>query len=469
MLDILKRFDLAESGASKLTPVNVKHGLNKQQKAVGQVGPEFKPKTTKVLTAPTDPKNPFAGKLVGGSESRENNRPVLEDNNDRVRQIAQSMYDGEIDWQDFVKLAKSDSAAKMLKKAADEIATDVYAEMPWANMSDVVEEIINRLWKKFVNEPDLKNNNITEAEVSEDLLSDIKKSLNDYLKQIDTIEKVDSDLKNKDRKDTDLKKKDKRDRDFIIRKVKEDPTQQNPVVQPKAPGLINPTYADSGASQTPTVNTDVAQNLQTVGESLNEPYELDLEENHPDYVSFFATTDDSADRDPVELTVRFSRDEDDEWEIEFGANGQYGVTNKGDAFRIFATVTEAIEQFLQMPQGRIAETIYFTAKEPSRVKLYDRMAKLMSKVGFRRVPTSHGWMFKFQRSVAAQPALESLKTMKCHNGKVFEIFGDEKSGFGVRHNGKFSPSRFRTFLEADTALELFANRLKQDSDYKTEL
>ena len=245
MLDILKRFDLAESGASKLTPVNVKHGLNKQQKAVGQVGPEFKPKTTKVLTAPTDPKNPFAGKLVGGSESRRNNKPMID-----------------------------------------------------------------------------------EAEVSEDLLSDIKKSLNDYLKQIDTIEKVDSDLKNKDRKDTDLKKKDKRDRDFIIRKVKEDPTQQNPVVQPKAPGLINPTYADSGASQTPTINTDVAQNLQTVG--------------------------------------------------------------------------------------------------------------------------------------------ESLKTMKCHNGKVFEIFGDEKSGFGVRHNGKFSPSRFRTFLEADTALELFAQRMKEDNRYKPE-
>jgi len=54
-----------------LTPTSVKHGLNRQQKSVNQLGATFKPKTVAVLTAKTDPKNPMAGKLVGGCEESE--------------------------------------------------------------------------------------------------------------------------------------------------------------------------------------------------------------------------------------------------------------------------------------------------------------------------------------------------------------------------------------------------------------
>lgn len=49
----------------------LEEGLDKDQKRVNQLGPTFKPKTVAVLTAKTDPKNPMAGKLVGGSESKE--------------------------------------------------------------------------------------------------------------------------------------------------------------------------------------------------------------------------------------------------------------------------------------------------------------------------------------------------------------------------------------------------------------
>ena len=388
MLDILKRFDLAESGNSKLTPVNVKHGLNKQQKAVGQVGPEFKPKTTKVLTAPTDPKNPFAGKLVGGSESRRNTKPMID-----------------------------------------------------------------------------------EAEVSEDLLSDIKKSLSDYIKQIDSIEKKDTDLKKKDNRDTDLKKKDKRDRDFIIRKVKEDPTQENPIIQPKPSALVNPTVADTGANQTPTVDTDSSKGIQPVGETLNDPYKVALSENSSRFVSFVGHTDTGA-----EIIVYFAKDEDDEeyntWEVEFGVNGSFNITNKGDAFRVFATASYALQTFLGMRQGLKADRIYFTAKEPSRIKLYQRLSKMIVDYGFKRVPLSEPWKFLFDlnedssnqdRSMTA----ESIKSHEC-NGKVFEIVEGEHGGFHIRHNNKFSPSKFKTFLEADTALQLFTHRLSTTGDYREE-
>ena len=78
---IVERLRILEEG---LTPVNVKHGLNAQQKSVDQLSATFKPKTVAVLTAKQDPKNPMAGKLVG--DSVENNKnPVEEDVLDKVK------------------------------------------------------------------------------------------------------------------------------------------------------------------------------------------------------------------------------------------------------------------------------------------------------------------------------------------------------------------------------------------------
>jgi hypothetical protein len=56
----------------------LEEGLDKNQRSVNQLGATFKPKTVAVLTAKTDPKNPMAGKLVGGNESVESDDPVLE-------------------------------------------------------------------------------------------------------------------------------------------------------------------------------------------------------------------------------------------------------------------------------------------------------------------------------------------------------------------------------------------------------
>jgi len=46
----------------------LEEGLDKNQRSVNQLSATFKPKTVAVLTAKTDPKNPLAGKLVGGAE-----------------------------------------------------------------------------------------------------------------------------------------------------------------------------------------------------------------------------------------------------------------------------------------------------------------------------------------------------------------------------------------------------------------
>ena len=72
--DILQRLTAVES---RLTPVGVKHGLNKQQKGVPQLPALFKPHGIKALGAKTDPKHPMAGYMVG--DSVEPKRTALEE------------------------------------------------------------------------------------------------------------------------------------------------------------------------------------------------------------------------------------------------------------------------------------------------------------------------------------------------------------------------------------------------------
>jgi len=72
--DILQRLTAVES---RLTPVGVKHGLNRQQKGVPQLPALFKPGHIKALGAKTDPKHPMAGYMVG--DSVEPKRTALEE------------------------------------------------------------------------------------------------------------------------------------------------------------------------------------------------------------------------------------------------------------------------------------------------------------------------------------------------------------------------------------------------------
>lgn len=86
---IVERLRILEEG---LTPVNVKHGLNAQQKSVDQLSATFKPKTVAVLTAKKDPKNPMAGKLVGGCEESEELEEAVA-NEDVLEKVKKSLAD----------------------------------------------------------------------------------------------------------------------------------------------------------------------------------------------------------------------------------------------------------------------------------------------------------------------------------------------------------------------------------------
>jgi len=66
------------------------------------------------------------------------------------------------------------------------------------------------------------------------------------------------------------------------------------------------------------------------------------------------------------------------WQITFeirGAGGKpHDISKTGNEFKVFATVAEILNEYLKKVKP---ENFWFTAKEPSRAKLYDRFAKLI--------------------------------------------------------------------------------------------
>ncbi len=62
---------------NKITPVTVKHGLNKQQQSVHQLPALFKPNSIKALGAKKDPTHPMSKELVG--DSVESTKSALEE------------------------------------------------------------------------------------------------------------------------------------------------------------------------------------------------------------------------------------------------------------------------------------------------------------------------------------------------------------------------------------------------------
>jgi hypothetical protein len=86
----------------------LEEGIDKNHKSVNHLSATFKPKTVSVLTSPKDPKNPMAGKLVGGcEESEEQDEPMLE------AEMAEDVLD-----------KVKQSFADYLKNVADEIKQD---------------------------------------------------------------------------------------------------------------------------------------------------------------------------------------------------------------------------------------------------------------------------------------------------------------------------------------------------------
>lgn len=69
------------------------------------------------------------------------------------------------------------------------------------------------------------------------------------------------------------------------------------------------------------------------------------------------------------------------WLINFHVDGHVGITGRGDAFLIIATVIEIIKDFINtMNPTRIAWAS--NENEPSRIKLYTRLGKLFQQRGW---------------------------------------------------------------------------------------
>lgn len=79
----------------------------------------------------------------------------------------------------------------------------------------------------------------------------------------------------------------------------------------------------------------------------------------------------------INIDVTFANVDDGVVDIEFMVGGKFDLTGKGGASQVFATVVNAIKEFIA--DNPKITTITFTAHEQSRAKMYDTLAKRVSK------------------------------------------------------------------------------------------
>jgi hypothetical protein len=135
----------------------LEEGLDKNQRSVNQLGATFRPKTVAVLTAKQDPKNPMAGKLVGGSESVEPEEEMLEDVLDKVKRSFSDFIknvEEEIEDSDIKEKKHEDSDIKEKKREDRDLIAKENTEAP--KESAPVKTITNKcgLWEMHGNERD---------------------------------------------------------------------------------------------------------------------------------------------------------------------------------------------------------------------------------------------------------------------------------------------------------------------------
>jgi len=135
----------------------LEEGLDKNQRSVNQLSATFKPKTVAVLTAKQDPKNPMAGKLVGGSESVEPEEEMLEDVLDKVKRSFTDFIknvEDEIKDSDIKEKKHEDSDIKEKKREDRDLIAKENTEAP--KESAPVKTMTNEcgLWEMHGNERD---------------------------------------------------------------------------------------------------------------------------------------------------------------------------------------------------------------------------------------------------------------------------------------------------------------------------
>jgi hypothetical protein len=106
------------------------------------------------------------------------------------------------------------------------------------------------------------------------------------------------------------------------------------------------------------------------------PWEWDKKNTDKNMVAYFSMADGS------EYNVEFNGAQFlNSWDVEFGRSEdsreapKANITGTGDQYAVFATVIDIIREFMvQVDPDKI--TFYAENREPSRVKLYDKMVKM---------------------------------------------------------------------------------------------
>ena len=82
----------------------------------------------------------------------------------------------------------------------------------------------------------------------------------------------------------------------------------------------------------------------------------------------------------IEYIATFEKFSPTEWEFLFLQKGlKFGITGTGHEYKVFSTAVDILKHFIQKTK---ATTFEFSAKEPSRIKLYDRFAMMAEKMGW---------------------------------------------------------------------------------------
>ena len=120
-----------------------------------------------------------------------------------------------------------------------------------------------------------------------------------------------------------------------------------------------------------------------LNEVMNKPYKYELKTAASQWIAKFKT--DARDLFKVRINNEgYDDDEEQEWSVIFSDEGLFdgiGITNKGDQFRVFATVFDVIGKFLKKVKPA---SFTFAAKEESRNKLYSMMIKrYANKFGYK--------------------------------------------------------------------------------------
>lgn len=139
---------------------------------------------------------------------------------------------------------------------------------------------------------------------------------------------------------------------------------------------------------------------EDINEAFDSPYPMEWQVEAPNEYSAWAKIPFKG-GDFSWLNVDFDQPTQGNFAIEFTLGGRTKASGKGDEFRIFATVIEAIKQWWKKIDQRFVDSIYFSAsKDPNdserRHVLYSRFAKqFASQIGYTLDVTDKGRSVSF--------------------------------------------------------------------------